>query len=65
MFGLPTFVMILMNSKNQAYGWLYLISIPLGMAIIIVTIAAIDWGELFDFDYYEPDDTNNFDYTPK
>jgi hypothetical protein len=63
-FALPIFVMMLMNSKNQAYGWLYLISIPLGFAIIIVTIAAINWSELFDLDYYARNDTNNFDYRP-
>jgi len=35
------------------FALLYVITIPLGIAIIITMVQMIDWDELFDFEYYE------------
>ena len=51
-FTAPIAVMEIMHSENDSYYWLYFISIPLGVAALIVTFAGIDWDELFDIDYY-------------
>jgi hypothetical protein len=51
MFGIPALIMEL--TKNNYYGWLYLISIPIGGVILYMLVELADWQEIWDLSDYD------------